>query len=82
MTDVFSIATLTIHSQETFKEESHFWCVANICNQTSIRTKIHGTKQLRIKVTTVVSPLSTANSSKASNTKAIVFKWKLEGNPR
>lgn len=84
MMDAFSIATPTIHSQETFKvkEESHFWCVANIFNQTSIRTKIHGTKQLRIKVTIVISPLSTANTSKASNTKVMVFTRKQEGNPR
>lgn len=58
MMDAFSIAILTIHSQETFKvkEESHFWCVANTCNQISIRTKIHDTKQLRIEVTSVIMP--------------------------
>lgn len=46
--DAFSTATLTIHSQGTFKvkEESHVWCVANICNQTNIRTKIYDAKEL------------------------------------
>lgn len=45
--DAFSTATLTIHSQGTFKvkEESHVWCVANICNQTNIRTKIYDAKE-------------------------------------
>lgn len=61
------------------EEESHFWCIANMCNQTSIRKKIHDTQQLRIKK--VIYPLSTANTNEASNTEVMFFKRKLEGNP-